>query len=282
MLTLVGEPDDIELLHRAARSSRQSEFSSLARSIARRLAKQVQVHDLGRVRIEIADRKLDGSQIRRKVLALLCLLITRPGFSASREHVIESLWPDQDPDDGLNSLNQTVYFLRRVFEPKFKDGSSPGYVQQDGETIWLDPELVHAQSSACRSTIARVGSRPSATDAIQVLSQYPAPFALDFAYEEWATRYREPLHTAVLRVVESGLAMAIQTGDLANAITVAEHAVLLEPESEELQLALVVLYRRTGAHAAAAEQYGQYVESMKALGLQPASTDEIDLARLWG
>jgi DNA-binding SARP family transcriptional activator len=235
----------------------------------------VEVHDLGRVRIDIGSRRLDGSGVRRKVLALLCLLITRPGLAASREEVIENLWPDQDPEDGLNSLNQTAYFLRRVFEPKFREESSPGYLHQDGETIWLDAGLVSAQSLVCRAAVDRLGTDPTAMEALDLLSSYPAPFALNFAYEEWAARYREPLHASVLRVIEDALRRTIEAEDYRTAIALAERAAVLEPESEEFQLTLVGLYRQTGAPAAAAEQYGRYLETMRSLGVEPFPADSI-------
>ena len=80
--------------------------------------------------------------IRRKVLALLCFLLTKPGLSSTRDQVLDGLWPDLDPVDALNSLNQTVYFLRRVLEENYVDDLSPGYLHHDSDLIWLDPELV--------------------------------------------------------------------------------------------------------------------------------------------
>ncbi len=62
---------------------------------------------------------LPGSGIRRKVLALLCFLLARPELSSTRDQVLEALWPELDPIDAVNSLNQTVYFLRRVIEENY-------------------------------------------------------------------------------------------------------------------------------------------------------------------
>ncbi len=41
----------------------------------------------------------------------------------------------------LNSLNQTVYFLRRVLEEPYIDDLSPGYLHHDSDLIWLDQDL---------------------------------------------------------------------------------------------------------------------------------------------
>ena len=61
--------------------------------------------------------------------------------------MLEALWPELDPVLALNSLNQTVYFLRRVFEEDYVDDLSPGYVHHESEIIWLDPELVSSRSN---------------------------------------------------------------------------------------------------------------------------------------
>ena len=81
------------------------------------------------------------------MLALLCFLVSRPRLSATRDEVMDALWPEFDPADALNSLNQTVYFLRRVFEPEYKDDLSPGYVRHESDVIWLDGDLVESRSA---------------------------------------------------------------------------------------------------------------------------------------
>ena len=129
LLELVGEASDVRLLRRFAKESKGA--ASMGRILAKRVADRAQVLDLGRVSVLVGGRQVSGDSIRRKVLALLCFLITRPGMSAARDQVVDALWPDQDPDAASNSLNQTVYFLRRVFEPQYAEDLSPGYVHHE-------------------------------------------------------------------------------------------------------------------------------------------------------
>ena len=97
-----------------------------------------------RVSITVGEREIAGTSVRRKVLALLCFLVTKPEMSATRDQVLDALWPELDPEIAINSLNQTLYFLRRVFEEQYSEDLSPGYVHHDSDVIWLDPELVTA------------------------------------------------------------------------------------------------------------------------------------------
>ena len=266
ILVEVGEREDLGRLQAAERGQRGG---SSAKTLARRLASRVFVEDLGRVRIRVADRFVEGTEIRRKVLALLCFLLSREGFASTRDEVLDALWPDLDPPSALNSLNQTVYFLRRVFEQDFREAESPGYLHQDGETIWLDPELIDCRSRSCSRLLREVPSNPDPAGALALADAYVAKFALDFMYEDWASAFRETLHASFLRLVEQCIRQDTNSGDYGRAIALAERAVAVEPDSEELQVALVRLYRLAGAHAAAAEQYGRYATGLRAIGVDP-------------
>lgn len=275
LLEEIGETSDVPLLRSIARSIRDPRHVSLGRSLARRLAKRVLVEDLGRVRVQVGERAVEGADVRRKVLGLLCLLLTRPRWTATREEVVDSLWPDLDPQSALNSLNQTVYFLRRVFEPEYREDTSPGYVQQDGETIWLDSDLIDTSSRRCIELI-RGGSGDRDPDASVALArEYRGRFALDFAYEEWTSAFRDSLHAAYLRVIETAVRLDVDSGNYLRAVFLAERACEVEPDSEELQLALVKIYRLAGAHAAAAEQYAHYAQNLRDLGVEPPSFADV-------
>src|SRR6185436_19495304 len=241
----------------------------LGLSLARRLADRVFVEDLGRLRIVIGDRVVDGGEVRRKVLALLCFLLSRPRFASTRDEVVDNLWPEHDPASALNSLNQTVYFLRRVFEPQFRDEISPGYVGQDGETIWLDESLVDSRSRRCLQIIRSMPLDPTPEGSIALAAEYRGRFALDFAYEEWSVPYRDALHAVYLRVVEHAVRLDLDSGHFDRGTFIAERAAEIDPDSEEIQAALVRLYRHSGAHAAAAEQYVHYAHSVRELGVEP-------------
>ncbi len=125
-------------------------------------------------------------------------------MSATRDQVLDALWPDLEPDVAANSLNQTIYFLRRVFEPAFsEDVTSPGYVHHDSDVLWLDPELVTSRSIATRrSQFARPRRDPSPENVERLSAAYGGRFALDFAYEEWAVAYRDSMHAAYLEIIE--------------------------------------------------------------------------------
>lgn len=269
-LDVMGEGSDVSLLRSVARRSRSDPGQrALGIGLARRLAPRVEIEDLGRVTLQIGNARFPGSSIRRKSLALLCYLVTMPSLSATRDQVLDALWPEIEPASALNSLNQTVYFMRRVFEPDFAEDRSPGYIHHDSDVVWLDSELVSAQSIRCRDALGKLGPDPEVS-AVRVLADmYSAPFAMDFMYEEWAARHRSALHAAFLEAVEKAVAIGLEQGRFDEAIAIARRALVVDHDADQIELLLLRLYRVTGAHAAAAEQYGHYAHYLRSeLGIE--------------
>jgi ATP/maltotriose-dependent transcriptional regulator MalT/DNA-binding SARP family transcriptional activator len=275
ILDAIGTEEDVALLRSLAHRKALG-IPDVGRGLIRRLAPRAFVDDLGRLEIQIGDRVVASSEIRRKVLSLLCFLLTRPKSTSSREQVIEALWPEMDPDQGANSLNQTVYFLRRVFEPACEDDTTAGYVQSRGDLIWLDPELVQSRSSGCARLVAAMRRDPSPELAVELAESYAGRFAVDFLYEDWSSSYRDTLHAAYLDRIEKAIERDTARGAFDRAISVAQHAIAADPEAEQIELALLRLYRLTGAHAAAAEQYAHYAAVLREqLGVEPPPLESL-------
>jgi DNA-binding SARP family transcriptional activator len=271
VLDSIGDQSDIARLRAYARRQRRyAGASQLGRTLARRLAPKVHVEDQNRVAIHVGERHVPGSSIRRKVLALLCYLLSRPDLASTRDQALEALWPDLDPLDAVNSLNQTVYFLRRVLEERYVDDLSPGYLHHDSDLVWLDRELMSSRSNQCRHLIKALPASPTPDQVFELAMRYEGRFALDFEYEEWAAPYRDWLHASFLEIVERAVTADMETGHFERGIVLARRVLDIDPTAEHIELSLLRLYRASGAHAAAAEQYGHYASVMRdQLGLEP-------------
>jgi two-component SAPR family response regulator len=99
---------------------------------------------------------------------------------------------------------------------------------------------------------------------------------LDFEYEEWAAAYRETLHAAYLEIVERSVLDDFTSGHYDRGITVARRALDVDPTAEQIEICLLRLYRVTGAHSAAAEQYAHYASFVREeLGLEPPPLENV-------
>jgi DNA-binding SARP family transcriptional activator len=277
VLEQVGTADDVPFLRKAAKAlKRKGSAASLGRDLARRVAPRVFVEDQGRLQVRVGGTLIPDDEVRRKVLLVVCFLITRPGLSATRDEVVEAVWPEVDPDSAVNSLNQTLYFLRRALDPRYKEDLSPNYVHHDSDVIWLDDALVDSRSHLCIRLIEAIAQGLPEGDIGRLAREYRGKFALDFAYEEWANAYRETLHASYLETMERAIVTKIETGHPAHAIALARRALQVDPSAEELERLLLRAYHEAGSRAAVGEQYAHYASFLKNdLGIDPPALREL-------
>jgi ATP/maltotriose-dependent transcriptional regulator MalT/DNA-binding SARP family transcriptional activator len=272
LLAEIGTGNDASFLR--AQAGMKKALKPAALRITQRLAQTVFVRDLGPVNVFLGHTSL-RPKLRRKVLAMLCFLTSRPDMAATKDETLEALWPDLSPDTGTNSLNQTIYSLRRVFEPDYREGASAGFVQFDGEVVSLNSALIDSSSRRCWRLLRRVGGDTS-NAAEELMALYPGRYALDFAYEDWASSYRENLHAAVLAAGEASIAHARRAQDFDWAIRIGHDLLAVDPQADAIELELLKTYKASGRHAAAAEQYAHYAAQMREeMGVDVPSLDQL-------
>ena len=227
----------------------------LGRELLSRTSPRLTIHDLGRMQYELNDQSVPLSQTRRKAASLLTFLITRPNLTATKEQVIEHLWPDLDVASALNSFNQTLFFLRRDIDQWYDVATSPEYVVNESELVWLDRGLVEIDSLGFYETAAACPPDRLSTLGPSICERYIGRFAPEFEYDEWAIGWRERLHAAYLNMVSGTARSLVAAGNYSRALQVLQDASRIDPDSMDLEPALIWVYGRLGATAAAVEQY---------------------------
>ncbi len=223
LLETVGESEDVALLTKL-RKGKVPRLPDAGRALTRRLAPRIFVDDLGRVTVHVGSGALNGTEIRKKVLSLFCYLLTRPQGTATRDQVLEALWPEMDPEAGANSLNQSAYFLRRILEPGYHEDTSAGYLQSRADLIWVDRELVSCRSGECLKLLDAIRRDPSPALVTSLAEQYTGRFAVDFIYDDWASSYRDTLHASFLDRIERSVTTDTKAGAFDRALYVAQLA----------------------------------------------------------
>jgi DNA-binding SARP family transcriptional activator len=277
LLDQIGDVEDVVRLRRFVRQERlRGPDSALGRGLARTIAPRVFIDDLGLTSVTVGERRIASTDIRRKALALLLYLASRPRYAATRDQVLDALWPEQKPDDSVNSLNQTVYFLRRIFEPAYSEDLSPGYLNHTPDIVWLDSTLVSSRAAKCRDLLLSIRGVGDPHDIDRLTDLYTGQFALEFSYEEWASSFRDAVHSEYLEVIERAVLDDIDSGHFDRALRLARRAVVIEPSAESLHVLLIRVCRRLGAHAAAADRYATYSMLMRnEYGLDPAPFESL-------
>jgi DNA-binding SARP family transcriptional activator len=253
LLDQFGELADVPRLRAYARTyRRKGAWANLGIALAHRVSPKLRIHDLGRTQLTIGTRELALTAVRRKPATLLMYLVTRPAFSANREQVLDALWPDADPASSSNSLNQSLYFLRREIDPWHDDGVSADYVGLEGDVVWLDQSLTSSDSAAFLSRAAHARGIPGDTSAVlDALRMYVGPFAPEFEYEEWAIEWRARLTSALVSLASLSVKQLIRDEDLEGARDVAATAWERDPTAADLERQLIWLYWRLGSFSSA-------------------------------
>jgi DNA-binding SARP family transcriptional activator len=136
--------------------------------------------------------------------------------------------------------------------------------------VRFDAELVSSQSTLCRDLLEHARNTLDADETEQVSTSYSGRFAIDFEYEDWASPYRETLHASYLDVIEQAIRADSDAGRFDRAARLVRRAMAVDAEAASLEVALLRLYRQSGSHAAAAEQYSHYASVSREEGIEPA------------
>src|SRR5919205_3235284 len=85
---------------------------------------------LGDFRVSVGSRTIaEGEWTLRKAKSLVKLLALAPRHRLHREHVIDQLWPDMDPEDGANNLHRVLHVARHILEPDLAPRRASSYLQ---------------------------------------------------------------------------------------------------------------------------------------------------------
>jgi DNA-binding SARP family transcriptional activator/tetratricopeptide (TPR) repeat protein len=210
---------------------------------------------------------------KKRVRMLLAVLAAHHGASLSRDVALEILWPESAADSAINSLNQTVFQLRRYIDGKYKGGESPEYVISTSEHVGLNTELVHTDLAEMRKLPTRlaVGDWQSRqTVAGKAIRLVRGEFLTDLRYEEWVTRQQMNIHAEIR---ERLLPIAIAPGtsfDVEVAAQAAAALLNLDPFDEAAILALAECFSRSGRRAAARQVVLDFLRRLETdLDLEP-------------
>lgn len=201
---------------------------------------------------------------KRRVRAFLAVLGAHAHTTLTRDMAIDLLWPDADGDAAVNSLNQTVFQLRRYLDPEYRQGESPEYVLSSADRVSLNSDLVLTDLELIRDLPARLANatwperQAIATGVIELID---GEFLADLRYETWASRLQLMVHNEV----RSRL-MPIAGGngfDLETSLGAATALVAMDPYDEQATLLLADCLARTGRRVAAKELLRRYRDEME-------------------
>ncbi|HEU5433216.1 MAG TPA: AAA family ATPase [Thermomicrobiales bacterium] len=232
---------------------------------------------LGGFRVQVGRREVADSEWRlRKARSLVKLLALAPGRQLHREQLLETLWPEQDPDAAANNLHKAVYIARRALEPDLAAARWSRYLHLQGDSLVLRPpgtltididEFERATATALRS------GDPAAYD--DAVALYAGDLLPEDRYEDWAAARRDELRACCLSLWLALAGLREARGEPAAAVEALRRLVADDPAHEEAHVALTHLHALAGRRHQALRQDQQLRDGLRReLDADPAPSSD--------
>jgi len=189
--------------------------------------------------------------------------------------VLDLLWPDADPAAAANSLNQTVFQLRRAIDAAYRDGESASYITSNVDLVQLNPDLVVTDLQEFRRLAHSIADPSTAKqETAALIDLIRGEFLAELRYEDWAVRAQTSVHAEVR---EPLLRLASRDSDTNADLAVRASCALLEldPFDESAQVALAQQLRVGGRPLAARLALARYARQLEDEELVGAATPEL-------
>jgi DNA-binding SARP family transcriptional activator/tetratricopeptide (TPR) repeat protein len=212
---------------------------------------------------------------RKRMRTLLGLLVAYSGTTLTRDLVLDTMWPDSDPNAAVNSLNQTVFQLRRAIDPDYRDGESASYVISTVDVVQFNSEIVLTDLQQFRKLASRFGRAEAnwqQPDSAALVDLIRGEFLAELKYDDWAGRSQTAVHSEVRDVL-----LQVATGRTGVSADLAVRAacalVELDPFDEAAHIAMASQLRAGGKRIAAKLALERYVRRLDEDLAEPASPD---------
>jgi len=208
----------------------------------------------------------------RKAQLLLAYLLLNPGQLKPRERLVDLFWPDSDEAKAERSLNQTLYVIRNLLEPKGTPKGTYIITKQRAVQFNLDSDFwvdIHEFE-----TLIKAGDYQSGDEKVNVLEQALTLYSGDLiegSYDDWCLEARESFRTLYLNALKGLVEQHIADNNFSAALNHATQSLAKDPYQEETYRQLMFLHNANGDRAAALNQYQE---------LEKMLTEELDIEPL--
>lgn len=242
-----------------------------------------QLYCLGRLRVY----RNDGTQVAwdvarsapTKVKTLFAFLLARGQAGATREELVDLLWPDQDDlEKGLTRLYHTVHCLRRALEPDLAEqGKRSRFVLHEGdryflalpEGSWIDV-LAFEEFCYQGEYLARLGRDDDALACYLAADRlYAGDYLADIPLEyterldiDWCWSRRFWLKEMYIKLFLCIAELYLNRGAYREALAYYRKALTEDPTREEAHQGMMRVFRQAGRRDALARQYRLWQELM--------------------
>jgi DNA-binding SARP family transcriptional activator len=237
---------------------------------AAELDARVSVASLGAFRVFRDGEPVSASAWQsKKARTLLKILVARRGRSTTRDFLMDTLWPDENPGRLANRLSVALATVRSVLDPA-KRHPPDHFLAGDNDAVRLNlanlPVDVEAFMALAGQGLAldRAGQGQQAVSRLrEAEAAYAGDFLEEDLYEDWAAALREEARSTYLSVARALARRAAAAADHDSAVRYNLRILEKDGWDEGAHLGLVEALERAGRHGEARRQYRAYAARMQ-------------------
>ena len=209
---------------------------------------------------------VDGSPLSvdtRKAIAILAYLAVEGG-EHPRDHLVELLWPDTDPERSRSSLRRTLSTLRSALGGRWVEANR-SFVSLDRADVTLDLEDFAAVSEDFHGHDPTVTCARCLPELRRAADLYRGEFLSGFTlrdapeFESWVRVRGEEVGRRADRVFTRLASVQASTGDYGSAIETTGQRINLDPLHEDAYRTLMLLHAWSGDRSGAVDAYRRLV-----------------------
>ncbi len=251
----------------------------------------LQVRCLGSFEVSLGWDRLDSWRSNKAKL-LLKYLIAQRRRPVPKDVLMETLWPECDPQAGNNNLKAAVHALRQTLNPNGKDANDPAgafhvlflegsYMINPQVDLWVDVDEFERHCTVGRR-LEKEGQTEEAMRAYELAdSLYWGDYLQDDPYEEWALLRREALKDVYLSILGRLGEYSVGREDYEGGILYWQKVLSKDPCREDAYRGLIRCHSRLGQRSRALHWYNLCVRTIKTeLNTQPDNQTEALCERL--
>lgn len=230
---------------------------------------RIRAEAFGGARVSVDGRRVQEIEWRSERSKEMFFYLLHRGRPMRKEEIALELWPEVAPKQLNNAFHTTLYRLRKAIHPQVVIQSGGGYqVNPDFEVSYDAAEF---EENLRRTSGAAAGSPDWVESMGRAVGLYRGPFASSFE-SEWAEEARRRYEEMYLSSMLALATAALQGGDTAEAITMAEGVLAVDPLNEDAAYRLMEAHVQGGNLDFAARAYRRLHDVMRAeLEAEPSS-----------
>lgn len=227
----------------------------------------------GNFEVYLNEKRLDKwSSLKAK--SLLKFLISRRGKPVVKDVLVETLWPNCNPEVGSNNLKSAIYALRQVLRQGelntdnktnclFVQFSEARYMLSPKLELWVDVDDFEHVWTAGRRLEKQCDIEGAAKQYQLADELYRGDYLEDEPYTEWTLLRREALKDVYLAILAKLASISFRANDYENCIMYSQKILAKDSCHEEAYRWLIRCYVHLGQRHRAQQWYNLCVATLK-------------------